>query len=75
VRLVLDGTPPARPAGSDHVFAYGSPATAAAAERLRRLLSAYRADGVEVRAVSLKLPCCGADIRRLPDQFWRIGAR
>jgi hypothetical protein len=72
VRLVLNGVPPPLPQGATEVFAYGSPATPVAAERLRRLLSSLRARARNVSVVDLKLPCCGAHIRRLPDQFWRV---
>jgi hypothetical protein len=75
VRLVLDGRPPRIRPGSQDVFAYGSPATAVAAKRLRRLLDSLRRRGTAVERLSPEPACCGADIRRLPDQFWRVSER
>ena len=75
LRLVLNGVPPRVPAGTEEVFAYGSPATPVAADRLRRLLATLRARGADLTVVDLKPVCCGADIRRLPNQFWRLSER
>jgi uncharacterized membrane protein len=75
IRLVLNGVPPQIPPGTRHVFAYGSPATPVAAERLRRLLSGLRARGAGVDAVHVELPCCGAGIAAEANQFWRVTAQ
>jgi len=72
IRLVLEGVPPRVPRGTRRVFAYGSSATPVAAGRLQRLLFALRRDGAQPEVVHLDLPCCGAAIHRLPNQFWRI---
>jgi uncharacterized membrane protein len=72
VRLVLDGAAPEIPARARHVFAYGSPATPTAAERLRRLLSDLRSRGMHVRPIHPRQPCCGAGIRPLPNQLWVV---
>jgi uncharacterized membrane protein len=72
VRLVLNGKPPSTPVGTGDVFAYGSPATPTAADRLRRLLESLRERGAEVTEVDVEPACCGADIRHQPRQFWRV---
>jgi uncharacterized membrane protein len=72
VRLVLDGAPPSVPPAGTNAFAYGSPATRVAARRLGLLLSSLRTNGATLERLDPSLACCGADIRRLRDQFWRV---
>jgi uncharacterized membrane protein len=72
VRLVLDGRPPSVPRETRYVFAYGSPASPVAAERLARLLANLRRRSIRVEPVEPPLPCCGGGIPAEPDQFWRV---
>jgi uncharacterized membrane protein len=73
VRLVLNGRAPSIPPGTRPVFAYGSPATPAAADRLRKLLADLRRRGLRPRPIHAQLPCCGDGIPALPNQFWSVG--
>lgn len=73
VRLVLNGRAPSIPPGTRSVFAYGSPATPAAADRLRKLLADLRRRGLRPRPIHAQLPCCGDGIPALPNQFWSVG--
>jgi uncharacterized membrane protein len=75
VRLVLNGRAPDIPRGVRYLFAYGSPATPAAADRLRRLLDDLRNRGIQPRPIHTRLPCCGDGIPALPNQFWSVVTR
>jgi uncharacterized membrane protein len=75
VRLVLNGRAPAVPRGARYVFAYGSPATPAAADRLRKLLDDLRNRGTRARPIRTPLPCCGDGIPAIPNQFWSVATR
>ena len=70
IDVALDGRLPALPAGTGF-YLYGSPANGSAAARLRALVADARRRGRHVELLQPALPCCGADIVHIPDQFWR----
>jgi hypothetical protein len=76
IRVSVDGRPPALERGRSPIVAYGSPANGAAAARLQTLLGGIRRQGLYVpRPVSVSLACCGAGIRPIPRQLWRLEPR
>ena len=73
IRVVVDGRQPSLPGGGTSIVVYGSPANGAAAARLAALLRDVRRRGeFTAEPVSLSLGCCGAGIRPIPRQVWRL---
>jgi uncharacterized membrane protein len=72
IRVVLDAREPPLEGDLGGVLLYGSPANGVAARRLAALVRAMRRRHAALRPITLPLPCCGAGIRRIPDQVWEL---